>query len=619
MTQTCTIAELRPGHEYPGGNINARTYESDAVAGRAESLMAFGQLQSLTVCPAPGKSGPPFYVAAGGLRLAAFQRLVKEKRLPADHAIDISIKPDWDGATALAASIEENRERIPLHPVNEYEQFAELIVRGKTVADICSMYGMPEREALGILALGQAHPEIRAAFRDGKIKAEVFKAFTISPDQKRQLAVFKKLSNGRYMYADHVRSALVGNDEDCGPLIAYIGKYVYEQAGGKVMEDLFGEKHGVSDPALAKKLADEKMAGDKERLIAEGWAWAALSEELPSMYRHAWARIEAKPDYTPEERKRLAEIDKRTKEINDLDEAGGADFETYDEDQRLDEERDAIKAAGALRGFTAKQKAKAGVVLTLDGAGRLVVNAGFVKPSEVKNVAAKELDVDTRQKVQKKKAAAGLSNALAMRLSETLTVATAAALAKDPKVAIPALIAGFTGMESSVKVSENGIRTDQRKKGHYDGKGNFVSAFEVLLKAPPARQTEALCAITADALDFKIHSADRKPLKDKPVTVLIDALDGKSVNAELRRCFMAKDYFEGISKAMCFAAITEALGDGYKGSNLTASSKSAEVAKFAIANVPKTGWLPPELRTSHYDGPGAKAAPAKAKAKKKAR
>lgn len=45
-----------------------------------------------------------------------------------------------------------------------------------------------------------------------------------------------------------------------------------------------------------------------------------------------------------------------------------------------------------------------------------------------------------------------------------------------------------------------------------------------------------------------------------------------------------------------------------------AAKPKADVTKFAIANVPKTGWLPPELRTMHYDGPGAKkvAAPAAA-------
>ena len=45
-----------------------------------------------------------------------------------------------------------------------------------------------------------------------------------------------------------------------------------------------------------------------------------------------------------------------------------------------------------------------------------------------------------------------------------------------------------------------------------------------------------------------------------------------------------------------------------------------EAAKFATMNVPAKGWLPKELRTCHYRGPGespvAAKTPAKAPAKK---
>lgn len=47
--------------------------------------------------------------------------------------------------------------------------------------------------------------------------------------------------------------------------------------------------------------------------------------------------------------------------------------------------------------------------------------------------------------------------------------------------------------------------------------------------------------------------------------------------------------------------------------------KKAELVKFAVANVPVTRWLPPELRTAHYDGPATRSAlkAVAAKSKKK--
>jgi ParB family chromosome partitioning protein len=36
-----------------------------------------------------------------------------------------------------------------------------------------------------------------------------------------------------------------------------------------------------------------------------------------------------------------------------------------------------------------------------------------------------------------------------------------------------------------------------------------------------------------------------------------------------------------------------------------AGKTKPEIWKFALANVSKTGWLPKELRTVHYKGPGS--------------
>lgn len=626
MTHTVTINELRPGNEYPGGGINSRKdYTREEIDARKASLLEFGLLQSLLVCPAPDADVPPYYVAGGGLRLAALGELINEKKLDHNFQIEVTIRPDFDSAMALAASIEENREVLPTHPAAVYEQFAVLKQRGRDEDAIAKLYGMKKKDVLGILALGSLHADIRQAWRDGKISREIAETFTLEPDQKRQISVFKKLTkNGGTIYRDDIRSELIGDGDSCSSLVNFVGREAYEVAGGKVMVDLFREEHGVSDPALAKRMADEKLQGVLEQLVAEGWAWAKLADDLPQGWHWQWSKIDVKPHYTAEEKTRLAAIEKRNEELTKVDEEdGGLDDAQVAEGERLDAEKDAIEQAASARAFKPEQKKKSGVVVKLTNGGRLDLQCGIIKPADVKNVPNKDLSSVDRQKKQKKAKAAGLSDALNQRLSEALTYATAEALAKQPEIAIPAMLAGFGAatMDCAVRVEEKGL-AERRGEGRGAKRDvSFTSIFDTMLKADTKRRLEALAAIAGRALDFQCQSAARKPLADKSVAAICNALDGKALNAAIRAKFNAEDYFGGVNSTLRLQAIKDACGDDAAGR--AAKLKKGEQAAFAVANVPKTGWLPPELRTSHYDGPAAKKATVtklkpKAKATKKA-
>lgn len=611
MTTTATIDQLRPGSEYPGGNINARTYKHDEIEARKDSLIAFGQLQSLTVCPAPGKAGPPFYVAAGGLRRTAFEALVKEKRLPKDHPIEITVRPDLDSAMALAASIEENRERVPLHPVNEYEQFAELMNRGKTPEEIAALYGMKRKQVDGILALGRLHPEVRAAWREGRIKAETAQAFTLESDQKRQVAVFKKLAKENELWSRAVRDELIGEKGDAaGGYVNFIGIEAYEAAGGKVMRDLFGDQHGVSDFALAKRLADEKMAGEIQRLIAEGWAWASVAGDLPHQWTWNWNKIKAEGEPSPEQKKRLDEIGARLKVLDDLENNGEAENADYNESERLDAEREALQETIRGASFKPDQKKKSGVVLELESDGTLKLTYGVIRPKDIAEVPNKDLTSAGKKKKSAAKKGA-LSNSLAQRLSERLTIATANTLAKQPEVAIPAIIAGYAATYSdspvNVSLAAMTVSSGKQPKAKRMG-GGFQAVFAQMCKAGAAKQNIALAAIAADALSFKVFNASDKTVTGPSNKAILDALDPKALTAALIEAFDAEDYFNGVGGQLRVQAIREACGDD--AADRAAKLKKAEQVTFAIKNVPGTGWLPPQLRTTHYKAP--------AKAKKKA-
>ena len=620
QTETIALKHLRFGHEYPGASLNARQAGRDTeIAPLAASIKSEGVLQSLLVCP--GKAKEEAFVIAGNRRLKALQLLCERGDIAADYDVPVIMRTDVTPTDALRMSLAEN-EHVPLHPVDRFEAFAVVHAQGakkghtpdEIIAEIAARYATTEKVVRQSLALGRLAPKVREAWRAGEINAESAQTFTLEPDTKRQEQILTNLQKRQELDPYSVRHALVGNqrggDHDSAKLVAFVGIEAYEKAGGKVMRDLFKGKHGVSNPALAKKLADEKLKAECDRLVSEGWAWASPAEELPYDRWH-WIQIEAKPKYEPGEKERIAEIDARLKKLQN-DEFADDDEDDYDD---LEEEKTDIVARAHGRAYTSEQKAKSGCEVSISRKGELQIKYGVVKPADKKNLETRELPRSEQEKRKKKQAAAGLSNALAQRLSEQLTFAIGAALAKNPKIAIPALIAGFAVGEPVVVV-ERGLKT-KKATPYASGvgelrrgarKGNFASVFQGLIDAGEAQQRDSLAAIAAAALDFQVLHADLKPLADKNIAALCTALEAKAVNAAVREQFDAKDYFAGINSTMRLQAILEACGEDAR--ERASKLKKDQQAKFAIDNVPKTGWLPPELRTSHYDGPTA---PAKAK------
>jgi ParB family chromosome partitioning protein len=137
------------------------------------------------------------------------------------------------------------------------------------------------------------------------------------------------------------------------------------------------------------------------------------------------------------------------------------------------------------------------------------------------------------------------------------------------------------------------------------------AALAMIRKLTPQQRMEMVAQFAAAALDFQNMPLDQdKDDKFHGPRAICNAIDAKALNAALRGAFDAKDYFAGVSKALCVKAIEEA-----KGADLArqqSKNPKGDIAKFAIANVPTTGWLPPQLRAKGYDGPpvAKKAVPA---------
>jgi ParB family chromosome partitioning protein len=242
---------------------------------------------------------------------------------------------------------------------------------------------MSEKEVRQALALGRLSPKIRQAWRDGTIKADVAKAFTLALDHKTQDKTFDKLSKGGTVFESYVKQELGADaiEADVAQLLGVVGADAYRDAGGVVTEDLFGTSHIISNEALLKQMARQLLIAKCDELVQAGWGWAEISSDLPHNARF-WPQSQPKAlNYIDDEKARFEEMDAKLQSLDDDQSL------SYNESEELEEQlqRDmaVISSAARSRSFDAKKMKSLGCIVDVED-GRLVVLYGIKKPVEAK-------------------------------------------------------------------------------------------------------------------------------------------------------------------------------------------------------------------------------------------
>ena len=122
-------------------------------------------------------------------------------------------------------------------------------------------------------------------------------AFCVSDDHVRQEQVLdtimkEQVSDGVY----NIRRLLTETCIEAYDRRArFVGIDAYLAAGGTIMRDLFHQDDGgwLQDPDLLMRLASEKLAAERQRILAQGWKWAdaALGEHSYN-FRHRLRRLQ---------------------------------------------------------------------------------------------------------------------------------------------------------------------------------------------------------------------------------------------------------------------------------------------------------------------------------------
>lgn len=562
----------------------------------------------VTAEKAPHLPEGSFAVFAGSRRLEAMRKLTEAGKLPSDlqAAIPITIF-DCTDEEARELSLAENIVRLGMHPIDQFEAFSRLAEGGATPAEIARRFGVDELLVKKRVALGGLHPDIRDAWRKGVIDENEARAFTVAKNPKTQAKVFRDLDKKDELHVPAIRAAL-GAKHDAGAAIAFIGADAYRAAGGTLVEDLFGTAPSLSDPDLAKQLAEGALRKECDRLqFDESWSFALVKAHVKDS--GAWRRLEPAIRMAPEleaEHKRLNTLVDSLEKSKWNGRGRGADVgqELADAHAAID----VIEQGYLPNAFSARQKSKAGCFVEINPLGKLEITYGVRKPEDPKKAkpAAKakpagaedEGDAgDAPGEGSEPEAAEEpvVSNALLLSLAQQRTIAASMALREEPDLALSALIATLeTAYGSPLKITTNGYASPTRDDGEEEGEDDISSAdafgkrLAELSRLSILDQLKRLASAVACTLQFASYGVTM----NRGADALVAALAPETFRREARKAFDAAGYFKSVNAALCNLAADE-MG---LPSGKARPKKKADLAALCVAEAATTGWLPAQLR-----------------------
>jgi ParB family chromosome partitioning protein len=491
------LKHCKHGHAAPGEGINVRRHDRKAdLIGLAASIRAHGLISPLVVVPDPGGNQKLWFVADGNRRLAALNLLVEEGVLESTHEVPVVLTSE---ESARELGLAANLMRAPLHPADQYQAFSDLAREGLAADEIAIRFGIPGKQVRQLLAIGNLSPRVLAAWRGDKLGEHALKLvqeFTLARDFVEQDEVLGKLTRGNLYQGDVKRLLNAGAHAD-GSKMRFVGRDAYVAAGGEVIEDLFGDSVRVVNLDLLDDLVATKIAAKCEELVADGWAWAASTDDLPREARWYWKQIE---EHTPE------------------------------------------------------TKSKTGCILDLGWQGELTVREYVLRPEGADDSEAEDNVVPLQASPAPEKEKSALSATLTARLALQATRALQEAIPSSPKAGLAALLAG------ALCDRYPGAPVRVRLEGRPSGMEALNEKFDTLLAAHMDMSVEQLLDVAAQVAARALDLGTTSPAGDKGVMALAAVIETSAVRDALLRNFDAEAYFKGIPKALVLVAIEESLG-----------------------------------------------------------
>ncbi|MDD1791430.1 ParB/RepB/Spo0J family partition protein [Burkholderia gladioli] len=610
---------------------NVRKSPRMSIPELAASIQRVGLLQNLIVIAAA--DGEHYEVAAGGRRLAALKLLAKKRRISKEWEVPCLLVAD---GTARTASLTENVQREAMHPADQFEAFAALVMEGRSIEDIAADFSVTPLVVQRRLKLANVSPRLLADYRADAVALDQLMALSINDDHTAQESAFYDAPTWQRQ-PSALRDRLTEREIDAHrhPLVRFVGLDTYDAAGGGIRRDLFAEGDAgvyLTDAALLERLAQDKLAGIAAEVKAEGWAWVDATPGTTHADLHAFQRA---PRERREPNKReAARIEKLQAKLHELAEAVDAALDADDEEKAgaLQEDGEALgeqlqALEDGLQDYGANVRAAAGAIVTIDRSGEAVVHRGLMREAEAKALRTLERlrqgfgsegeagndDEGQDGEADDAPKTAAMSDRLAQRLSAHRTAALQIEVARHPQAALAAVVHGMVqsvlqehryghdlplGVSLKVQDRLEGMAPDWpespaalalRELQQVAGEvlpQDSAELFAVLLAKSQDELVRLLAVCVASTVDVvTLRATQRQPGAELAQAVGLDMAAWWKPTAE--------GYFQHVPKA----AILDALG-AFAPAHVTrlAKLKKGDIASEAERLSDGTGWMPAIFR-----------------------
>ncbi|MHB1302629.1 MAG: ParB/RepB/Spo0J family partition protein [Acidiphilium sp.] len=341
-------------------------------------------LQSITVRPLLDDKGAEtglFEIPAGGRRYRALELLVRQKRLAKIAPIPCVVRTE---GIAEEDSLAENVQRAPLHPLDQFRAFQALREKGQSEEEIAAAFFVAVTVVKQRLRLAAVSPRLLEVYAGDEMNLDQLMAFSVSPEHERQEQVWEAIQRSYNKEPYQIRRMLTEGAVRASDKRAQYAGDEYEAAGGAVMRDLFQQDDGgwLQDTGLLARVVAEKLEREAGAIRAEGWRWVEVATEFP--YGHSYGMRHIAGVRRALSEAEIAQVEAlRTEAERIEEEAAAADEASEAAELRLGEieaEIETIHQRPAI--YAPADIAMAGAFVSIDGAGRLRVERGYVRPED---------------------------------------------------------------------------------------------------------------------------------------------------------------------------------------------------------------------------------------------
>ena len=612
----------------------------------AEDIARRTLLTSITVRPvidADGNETGMFEIPAGGRRFRALELLVRQKRLNKTAPVPCVIRED---GTPEEDSLAENVQRAPLHPLDQFRAFLALREKGQSEEEIAAAFFVSVAVVKQRLKLASVSPKLLDVYAEDGMTLDQLMAFTVNGDHERQEQVFEQLSQSYSKEPYAIRRMLTeGAVRACDKRVQFVGLDAYVEAGGTILRDLFqGDDGGwLQDAGLVDMLVSEKLREAVEPVQAEGWKWIDAAPEFP--YGHIYGLRRLRGEQVPLTDEEQATRDALQAELDGLEQQYAEADELPDEvDARLGEIETALAGFDDRpMAYDADEVARAGGFVSIDGAGNLRIERGYVRPEDEKPVEAEpasdapdsvadgadkavvvqgdaEVDADPVEP-DEEDGLTPISERLMTELTAHRTLALRRALGDNPEVAFLAALhalclklfyhyaqdtcldldvkcAGFGAQAPGLADSALADEVDQR---HQDWASDLPKQPEDLWDTLAGFDIDSRQALFAHCVAQSVNAIyepyNRRPRALAHADRLAETLDLDMAAAGWEPT--VDSWLGRVTKARILATVSEAKGD--QAAERIAHLKKGEMAEQAQSLLVGSGWLPEPLRTPGRD------------------